>query len=159
MDSKWTQEDVDKTVRILMDAKKKRSWLIRFLDEIVYVTVFVVALIINFVISLVLVPIMLVFSGFWLYVIIMVIAVSFGFLFEILMRDIESLQFKHHMINSLVIPAIAAINLIIVGAMANNMKEQLRINNVSHHPLVEGAVYAIFFILPYLYHQFYKKKI
>ncbi|MBI4439613.1 hypothetical protein HY638_01450 [Candidatus Woesearchaeota archaeon] len=154
---KWSREEVNKTVEILMRSKQKKSRLVRFLDEVVYITAFIVALLINFVISVVLVPIMLVFSGFWLYVLIIILALSFGFLFDILMRDIESLQFRHHLINSIVIPGIAIINLIIVGTVANLMEADLRLNNVPHSPILEGVVYAVFFVLPYVYHHFYKK--
>ncbi|MFC1768921.1 hypothetical protein ACFLZX_04115 [Nanoarchaeota archaeon] len=155
--AKWTKEDVDKTVKIILRAKEKRTSFVRFLDQIVYLSVFIVALIINFVISIVLVPILVVFHGFWLYVMIAILAFSFGLLFEVLIRDIENLEIRHHVLNIIAIPSIAVINLLIIGAIAVFTRDTLLLN-LPHHPLVEGLVYAVFFILPYLYRQFFKKR-
>ena len=155
---KWTKDEIDKTVEILSRAKEKKTGLVRFLDEVVYISAFVVAVLINFALSIALVPVMIAFYGIWLYLVIAMLALTFGVLFEALMRDIEALQFRHHVINTLIVPGIAVINLIIIGTVANLYEEALMVNNVPHHPLVEGVVYAIFFILPYVYHHFYKKR-
>ena len=105
-DKKWTPEHIEKTIGIIMGAKDKKSNFVRALDSSVYWIALVIAVIGNFAVSIVLIPLLMMLSGIFLYVIIIVLGLSIGFLFEIIIRDIEHLEIRHHLIIAFIIPLI-----------------------------------------------------
>ncbi len=104
----------------------------------------------NFIISVILVPIMLVMSGFYLYGSVMFIGFCFGFLLYSILVSIEKLETKHHILMGLFIPAIALINVLIFTKLSNDLIDFLGLNTPKHNPLSLAAAYAVAFVLPYL---------
>ena len=150
----WKKSDINKTIKIIAKAKANKHPKIKTLDKFVYWFSLLIAIIGNLIISISLIPVLLVFKGPSLYGIIIILGISFGLLFELLIRTIEDLKTKHHLFLGVVIPIIAVINFIIIS---NNMKELVGIES-QQDPLIIEAIYAVFFILPYLIYQIFLKK-
>ena len=152
----WKKSDINKTLKIIEKAKESKHPKIKLLDKAVYWLSLLLAIIGNFVISLALIPELLVLEGLQLYLITATLGVSFGMLFELLVRTIENLKARHHLLLSIIIPLLAVINFVIVSI---NMKRLVGIDN-PQNPVIVGIVYALSFILPYsAYQLFVKNKI
>jgi len=148
----WTEEEIGKTVQIFDRIKKHKEDNKTFLELIIFWVVLLVGLVGNLIVSLAFIPIMLVLSGFYLYVIIFIIAIAFGFLFEILVRDIENLEAHHHRFIQFLIPVFAIVNFIIIVYVTNRVADDLKIVN-RHNPFIVGITYAMAFLLPYFYYH------
>lgn len=149
----WKKSDINKTIKIIEKAKKNKHPQIKTLDKFVYWFSLLIAIIGNLVISISLIPVLLALKGIFVYVVIITLGISFGLLFELLIRTIENLEVKHHLFLSIIIPIIAVINFIIIS---NNIKELIGIES-QQNPIIIGAVYAIAFILPYIFYQIFLK--
>lgn len=157
-EKRWDKQEVEKAVRILKEAENKKTGWIKALDKSVYWVFLIVAILGNIAVSVMLIPILLVLRSFMLYFVIAVLGASFGFIFDLLIRDMEHLEKRHHVIAGFFVPMIAVVNLYIVTVMTNKLEITLRLNNDQHSLLLVGFVYAIAFILPYFYYKVVKKK-
>ena len=92
----WAKKDIAKAIKLIEKAKQNKHPKIKLLDKAVYWLSLLIAIIGNLVISVALVPFLLVLSSFQLYAILIVIGISFGLLFELLLRKIENLAARHH---------------------------------------------------------------
>lgn len=153
----WSNADITKAMSIIEKANEKKTDKIRVLDLLIYWFVLIVAIIGNLVISLALVPFLLEFRNFFLYVIIAILALVFGFLFDLLIRDIESLEQKHVIIAGIFIPALAVINIFYITNFSNYVSAALNLNN-THSPFFVSAVYVAAFSAPYLFYRVINKK-
>jgi len=149
----FSRNEAQKTVEILDKATELKSSKIKFLDATIYWVLLIVAIIGNLVISIILVPFLLAFKTIPLYFTIIVLAALFGFLFDQLIRDIEHLEHKHHIIAWIFIPVLAIINTYYMTSFANYVTETLELPLASHSPLMISITYVIAFILPYAVHN------
>ncbi len=158
--SKKRKEEIEHKLKLIREERGKLKVKKNvFLDKIVYWAALFIAILGNMLIAISLIPFLLTLNEVMLYVVMVVIGLSFGLFFEILVRDIEKLEKKHHIIISILIPSIAVISFFVITVVANNLKNVLNIGIFTHNPLVVAAVYAIFFILPYVvYHSIVKKR-
>ena len=154
----WTEEDINKAIQIIEAAKEKKSRAIKIIDSIVYWAVLLVTIVGNLILSIILIPFLLTLSHFQLYLIIVIIAVTFGFLFDLLIRDIENLEQKHYIIAGVFIPALAIINVFFMVKFANHITRVMRISNIQHNPLIVGIIYTFAFIMPYMINKLFIQK-
>ncbi len=151
----WKRKDIESAIKIIRHAKKHKHPKIKLLDKAVYWISLAVAIAGNFIMSIALMPFLLALSGFRLFLFIIALGISFGLLFELLVRGIENLEAKHHIFLGIIIPVIATMNFIMVS---NNLKKLIGIES-QQDPAIVGAVYSIAFILPYVsYRVFLKDK-
>ena len=154
----WNQENIDDTMSIIEKAEDKKSKKIKFLDSIIFWSVLTIAIIGNLIVSIILIPFLLALKGFILYSIIATIGLSFGFFFDLLIRDIENLQKKDVIISNLFIPCLAIINIGYMVKFANYLQSTLQLGNVQHSYILISLVYAVAFMLPYITKEFMLKR-
>lgn len=152
----WTEKDIIKTINILNSAKENKSTTLKRLDFIAYWVALIVAIIINVTISIALIPVLIFIKGLALYIIIGIIGLSFGFLFDFLIREIESIGQKDYVIQGLFIPSIAIINVYYITNVANNYALKGGISLIKN-PILISLVYVLSFITPYLLFKLYYK--
>tara|TARA_Y100000310_G_C20396011_1_gene675142 strand:- start:159 stop:629 length:471 start_codon:yes stop_codon:yes gene_type:complete len=150
-ESRWTKEHIDKTYEIIQRAKANKPKHIKILDKSIYWVILFFAIVGNFIISVPIILLLFVFEPWQLYLVIVLLAGGFGFLIEILIRDIEHLEVRHHVGYGVVIPVIAVVNVFLITRLINSVKIVGKFN-----PLIVGLVYGIAFILPYVYYKFVK---
>ena len=151
----WKRKDVESAIRIISHAKKHKHPKIKLLDKAVYWISLSVAIAGNFIISIALIPFLIALSGFRLFLFVIALGISFGLLFELLVRGIEGLEVKHHLFLGIIIPIVALASFVIIS---NNLKKLIGIES-PHDPIIVGAIYSISFILPYIiYHVFLKNR-
>jgi len=146
----WTEQDIEKAVRIIEQGKNKKPKAFIILDSIMYWLVLFVALIGNFIISIILIPFMLAIQGFRLYAIIIIIGFAFGAFFDLLIRDLENLQNKDLVIAGIFLPLLALINVSLMVKFSNFLQAGLRLSSINHSAIMIAFVYVFAFILPYL---------
>jgi len=147
----WSTTDIAKTQKILAGAEQVKSPFIKTLDSLIYWVALLIAITGNFILSVVLVPFMLILSGYMLYLTIFVVGISFGSLFTIIFGYLRKLETTHHIIAGIFIPAIAMINIYIITNLSNKLIEILELNTIKHDPLSISFTYIISFVAPYLY--------
>ncbi len=146
----WTEEDIYKALSIIERGDLKKSKKIAFLDSIIYWIVLFVALIGNFIISIILIPFMLAMSGLRLYAIIIIIGMAFGAFFDLLIRDIEKIQKKDVIIAGIFLPLLALINVSLMVNFANHLQKTLGLITPEHSSIIIGIIYVFAFVAPYI---------
>lgn len=146
----WDKEAIDKTMRVFEKEKEQKGEILTKLDRVVYWVAMIVSIAGNFLISIILIPFLITITNkIALGIIIFAISLSFGFLFNILLKDIEGVDEEHHIIAGIFIPALALINIFVITNVANHFISQLNIQQ-SHNPFMIGTIYVTAFTTPYL---------
>lgn len=146
----WAKEEVDKAMSI-MHSEEKRTKHIKYnvnMSFIVYWTVLLVLTIANFLVSVMLVPFLLVMKPFLVELIVAVMGLIFGLLFNMVIRDIEHIETKHHLAAAIFIPAVAIINIFVVVNVANAIATRIKIP-MQQNPVFVSLIYVVMFLLPY----------
>ena len=153
----WTKREIDNTLKLVREAKNNKHPAIKILDKSVYWIALMAAFVGNFIVSIVLIPFLLTLNNFQLYLVVITIGLTFGLLFELLIRSITHLEAKHHLFFGLLVPIIAIINVFIITIYSKNLEKKLMIES-TYNPLAVSVVYGIAFIIPYVvYHLFLKE--
>ncbi len=119
------------------------------LNHIVYWTTLLILFVANLFMAMAIIPFILFAFSFDFYLILAALGAFSGYVFTHLIRNIENLDRRHHLIAAFSIPAFAITNLIIVSTSLEGMTTLLGIAS-QKEPLTISLVYAIFFLLPYL---------
>ena len=152
----WSKREITKAVKIIKKAKQNKPIDISFLEKRIYWILLVVVVAANFAISIALVPILIALRGIFLYLIIIMLGIIFGLLFELVIRSIEHLESKHHMFLSILIPLVALGNIFSISKISNDLAKTLNLTNI-HNSAIIALVYAISFVLPYIVYRFILK--
>ena len=152
----WSAKEIEKAVGIIDTAKKVKTSESRFLEKRVYFALLLLIVAANFAVSVALIPVLMTLSGAYLYFIIIVLGIMFGLLFELVIRSIEHLERKHHLVLAFFIPMVALINAAAISQMSNKFGLAFGISNF-HEPLFVGLAYAVSFVLPYIVYRFVLK--
>ena len=141
----WENNEINKAIEIIQNAKAKKHPSIKLLDSSVYWILIAVIFIVNFGVSVAIVPLMMILNNPFIYFILIVLGFSFGLFFEQIIRSIEHLQKKHYVILVIVIPFAAIINLFVISGLRGGF-------------YLVGIVYSFAFVLPYLFYKLVLKK-
>lgn len=146
----WAEEEAERTMQLIHSEEKKLKHIEYkiSMNFIVYWTVLLVLTLANFVISIILVPFLLILKPFLVELIVAFLGIIFGLLFNLVIRDIEHIETKHHLAAAVFIPAIAIINIFVVVSIANSIAERIRIP-LQQNPVFVSVVYVFMFLLPY----------
>jgi hypothetical protein len=146
----WGRADVKKATDILAHAESSKSASMIFLDQLAFFVALMIAIIGNFIISVVMVPFLLLLQGLGLYFTIFVIGVTFGVLFNVLVHYIEDLKQGQHIIAGAFIPALALINIYLITHFSNKLEVLLLLETPAHSPIIVSMTYVIAFVLPFV---------
>ena len=152
----WSNKEISRAVKIIQNAKRNKTKENLFLEKRIYWILLMVIIVANFSISIALIPLLIAFKGILLYFLIIILGITFGLLFELVIRSIEHFERKHHIILAFLIPLIALMNAFIISKMSNVVISQFGLGNF-HEPFVIGLVYAASFVLPYIVYRFVLK--
>ena len=111
----------------------------------------------NILIAFILIPFLIVLSKIALYSIIFLLGGTMGLLYNHLLKDIHHLELKHHLAAGIIIPLIAAANIIMVVLVSNHLILDLHVQNPRHDPWIAALVFACAFILPTVVHRVHSK--
>ncbi|MBN2111476.1 hypothetical protein JW707_00080 [Candidatus Woesearchaeota archaeon] len=154
----WAEEEIRRTARILEESPEKKSPKLIMLDKIAYWTGLFLAILANFVISVMLIPFLIVMKSFYLYLALIFIGVAFGWVFSLLIADIESIKTGQHIVAWIFIPAIALINVYLMTDLSNFIAVLMEMPSSTHHSTLVSVVYVASFMLPYSISKLIKKQ-
>jgi len=150
----WGRAEVSKAADILAHAEAVKNPSMRFLEQAAFWIALLIAIVGNFIVSVVLVPFMLLLDGIGLYTTVFIIGVAFGTLFNVLIDYIEHLGQGQHILAGAFIPALALINIYIITRLSNTLEILMQLPTAAHSPAGISATYVIAFVLPYLLKHF-----
>jgi hypothetical protein len=130
--------------------RNKRDDSSSVIAGIVYWISLFAAIIGNFIISVILIPFLLMLENkLSLYIVVMVMGLVFGALFNFLLTDIHRLDYRHHVISGAVIPALAVINVYIMVEVSKTVGTIISVT-VNQNAFVISIIYVAMFIVPYI---------
>ena len=152
----WSEKEISKAVEIIHNAKQLKTQETRFFEKRIYWILLFVIIAANFAISVALIPILMTLNGMLLYFIIIVLGIIFGLLFELVIRSIEHLEKRHHILLVILIPLTALANVFVISRISNNLSQVLSLKNIQN-PILISIIYAASFVLPYIIYRFILK--
>jgi hypothetical protein len=155
----WDKEEIEKTVKIFEEGRNKKSKTILFIDWIAYWSALIIAIIGNMVLSVLLIPFLLVASSSFLYPALAIIGIAFGFVFNIILKDIEQIEKTKHIIIGMFLPALALINVYIITQLSNHLAYLMKLPYGVHKPVIVSIVYSVSFVIPYVITQLLKRAV
>ncbi len=147
-------KDVEETTHVLLDGHKTDRHIEykKKMNPLLYWMSLVVAIIGNIFVSILFIPFLLFLKGFPLYTIIIILGVVFGMLFNLLVKDIEYIDYRHHVVSGIFIPAIAAVDFYYIVKVSNTIGSKL--TNAPHQdPIMISVVYVLAFVAPYVIYK------
>ena len=147
----WTKAEILKASSILHGKEDPgQIYFQKQMNPVIYWLTLIVSIVANMVVSVVLVPFLLaVKDSLTLYGIVAILALAFGFFFNLLLTDIEHVDPRHHVIAGIFIPALAIINIIIVVNVTSAIDQVLFGAQFQQNSVIIAIVYVIAFIAPY----------
>ena len=142
----WSQKDINRVSSVLDTA---RPHDVHF-SKIVFWSALVVIIFANLLVSLILVPFLTVLNQEMLYLLIIILAGTIGFLYNFLITDIGHLEKKHHLLASIIVPVAALVNLAVIVFISNKWITELKINNQPHNFWIIAIIFVAAFLLPTL---------
>jgi uncharacterized membrane protein len=110
-------------------------------------------------VSIALIPFLIVLTPELLYTIVIIFAGVLGFLYAHIIMDISHIGRKHHLAAAIILPVIGFVNAIIMVIVSNRIIADLPfVKNPGHNPGIIGGLFAVAFILPYIYKRFARKR-
>lgn len=153
----WSEEDIAKA-QLIIKARQihDKSVSIVHANRILFWTAFIIIIIGNLLISIFLVPFLMVLNRQGIDLVIVVLGIAFGLLFNFIITDIEYLSKGHHYTAGIVIPLVAVINFFIITRLANSFAKLLGLG-VRHDPYTISIIYVAAFIAPFVIDRIIKK--
>lgn len=152
----WQPHHIDRAMTMIQDAPSVKSDALKLLDFLAYWGALALAVLGNFVLSIALIPVLLVFSDVPLLFGLALLAVAFGFIMDVMLREIEHLRREHRIVPELFIPALALINIYIITQFTNTIAPLMGLPT-SHNPWLSSAMYVTGFVLPHFMLKWLKK--
>jgi len=144
----WESEHIHHVVESIEFSKANRPTSVKILDFFVFWFLLLLIVVANFAISISMIPFLLSLDGIFLYSIVIILGLGFGWVFELIIRSIEHLEKKHHIIIGLVIPLVALVNVYLIAKISAEY-ETLFYQGIIPNPILVSVVYATMFVLPY----------
>ncbi|MFC1727872.1 hypothetical protein ACFLZ7_00200 [Nanoarchaeota archaeon] len=151
----WSKEEIEKATQIMESPPEKgRAIFTKRMNPLLYWMTLIVAIVGNMVISVVLIPFLIaVQSIIALYSIIALLGLAFGFLFSVLLTDIEHIDPKHHVIAGIFIPILALINIFIIVNITNTIDKVIFGAQIQGNAIIISGIYVLAFIGPYMFNK------
>jgi len=145
----WSNIEISHALSLINKSEQYKNTSVKRIDAIAYWSSLFIAIIGNLIISIILIPFLVLLQNLPLYFIIIVIALAFGFLFQLLIKDIQKISSKNNIVLDFFIPAIALINIFYMTNFSNYLSKTFNLPLITHNPLAIGILYVAFFSLPY----------
>jgi hypothetical protein len=145
----WSEEEIKRVTSVFAESPSKKSPTILLIDKVVYWAGLFLAIIGNFAISVLLIPFLILLKSFYLYLSLLFLGIIFGWVFSVLISDIEAVKTGQHIVAWVFIPAIALINVYIMTNLSNHIAGLMQIGSGIHAAPMVSVVYVLAFMFPY----------
>ena len=145
-----SEYEIEKTISSFKKAEINKHRSIRNLESIIFWVALPIMILSNIVVAIGIIPLVMVLSNQNLYIIIIIIGLVLGMLFNFLMNEMAHLETHHHLITAIFIPIIATLSLFIITTFSNYLVLALGMDISIDKPLVVGLIYSVSLSLPYI---------
>ena len=147
----WSDDEVHQLMNILYH-KKLHLLSPQTMARIVYWAAMLLSIAGNFIVAVALVPVFWVLPDWALFFVLVLVGISFGALFNILIKDIELIDPKHRILGGLFLPSVGVIFMYIMVNLSNKVSSKIAIPLfVEHSAWIVSIVYILAFMAPYFY--------
>ncbi len=140
----------DKELRKAEDILNQETERDLHFSTLVFWSAVLVIIFANLIVSLILIPFLIVLYSWILYLIVILLGLTIGFLYAFLINSSSYFKIKHHLLGGILIPIIALANLIGMVLVANKFIADSKINNLPHDIWIIAIIFTGSLILPYL---------
>lgn len=134
---------------VLQSIAKRKHHVEQKMHCFVSMTAMLLLIFTNFLGAILLIPFLLFFSGFSQYALILIFAVAFGMIFNLMIHSIEHLGDKHHLIAGVVVPFFALLDVVILFTLLEKIKDALKISITYNYTLIV-VLFIVAFLVPYI---------
>ncbi|RME78233.1 hypothetical protein D6774_01750 [Candidatus Woesearchaeota archaeon] len=154
----WDEKEIEQVLDTLYseEKQKKHELYKQNAAPLLYWTGLLILIIGNLFFAVVLVPVLIFLTSFQLYAVIAIMGVTFGIMYDFLIRDIEHVDEKHHIIAGIFIPTIALITIAVMVQLANDFAARLGMP-VHQSTILVTLIYVTCFTLPYASMKLYER--
>lgn len=150
----WTDQEIADTLKVIKSEKFQNYMHIQKQSNVVvYWGLIVLMVVCNFAASVFLIPLFVSSESYWIYLMVVVLGLVFGALFDIVIRNLEHIEKHHHTIASVLILLLAILNFTIVVIISNKLDVIIGFS-VKHNPIIVSLWYVLAFIMPYAFNRF-----
>jgi hypothetical protein len=145
----WDKEHIDRAKRILEGPgiDNVRKW-----NSIVYWSVLILAILGNFLVNAALIPIFITLDTYAVILTLIVVGLSFGLLFTHILRDLELVDPRHHVIAGVFLPIFAGIVSYVTVRLSNSLAIATQTDLLlTQSTVLIPIVYILAFTLPYMF--------
>ncbi|MEM3127075.1 MAG: hypothetical protein QW331_03345 [Candidatus Woesearchaeota archaeon] len=104
----------------------------------------------NIIISIALIPVILIVQDSWIYFIIIFAGLAYGALFNYMIRDLEHLERKHHVLAAVIIIVSATISFFMLLKITTFLAPYFNIPEPKEQGLTVALIYVASFLAPYV---------
>ncbi|MBD3203892.1 hypothetical protein GF327_06335 [Candidatus Woesearchaeota archaeon] len=151
----WENHHVSHAIKTLERAKDNNHPLLVKFDKLQSWLALLISLVINFVVSFSMIPVYLTMPTIFVSVCLVFFGLSFGFLIDIFVREIEYFFHHHYILAWLFLPSISIITIYYSLKLANIISAALPIGR-THNAVVLGTIYVLSFSLPHLTYKYFE---
>ena len=142
----WTAQETEHAKKVQQHAstlKKQHHYL---LDETSYWVILIIAMFSTIAIATWVIPLLVLANTVTLYLILGIIGLGFGGLYNHTLKDLEHLNKHHHILYILIVPISSTISFLTMVRQTNAL------GVATHNGLIAGIVFGLLLLAPYLYH-------
>jgi len=147
----WSDAEITRVTDAVKRADEKKRPLLGFLEKAVFWILLAITIFGIFAVSLEIVPALLLLNESTNILILVLLGLSLGSLFSLIIKDIEWLEQHHHLFTFLVLGVIAVANIWLIVIVTRTIEKTLAISN-PHDGFMLGLVFAASLLTPYLLH-------
>lgn len=145
----WSDSEIARAEDGLKRAEAQKHPAYAFLEVAVFWGLLFLSVVGIFIVSLVIVPLLLVLNDLSLALILALMGLCLGSLISLLLKDIEWTAGKHHALTLLLLATIGILNIHFIVSRMNALEAALSFG-VDHVPWLQGVVFAVALVVPYL---------
>ena len=149
----WDKKSIEKTVHAVIRAKQNKPLFVKWLDRNIIWLILIITILGSGFVAYGFMPLVIISSGFISYLVLGLIGLVIGVIFESLIADIEHLEHKHHLLILSVIPLSAILSFFL---MINGLES--RGADIRFDFILGGGIYSFFLLLPFIVHEHIIKK-
>jgi len=144
----WSEEQINHTKQVILEAEKKKHPKLKLLEEIIEWIILTTIVLSSIAGAWLIEPLLFVLTEKGALIAIGISGIIFGSFASMIIKQIDKLETKHHLIISLTIPLSAIITSIVITKQTQSIIKLVD-SGLNHNPYWLGIVYAICTLIPY----------
>jgi hypothetical protein len=152
MPKKQSSKDIIAAVdaRLAEGRKQYKARVGEKLDNLVYWLSLVLLALFNLIACFFLIPFLILFEGWKVYVAVTGFGFMFGFLFNLLILGIEHLKHKHSIIAGVFIPLLAVLDISLILSITDRL-DKVMVKQATYNESIVIVLFISAFVLPYIF--------